>query len=192
MAGLMDELMGSLGGGEGGLEALLGGVLGESGGAKGEKATSLGLEAILGGLADNARDPKGAESLLGALDKHDGSALQNLGPQVASAEATADGTKILGHIFGDNQETVTQNLAAKSGLDVGSIAKMLPALAPVVMGMLAKKKAGGGLDAGGLAGMLQGEADGFDLGDILGMVTGGGGAAGATGILAKLKAMFSR
>jgi hypothetical protein len=32
------------------------------------------------------------------------------------------------------------------------------------MGMLTEKKAGGGLDAGGLAGMLKREADGFDLG----------------------------
>lgn len=111
---------------------------------------------------------------------------------MANPETAADGTKILGHIFGDNQDAVTQNLAAKSGLDMGSIAKMLPALAPIVMGMLGKKKAGGGLDAGGLAGMLQGEADGFDLGDVLEMVAGGGGAGGATGILAKLKAMFSR
>ena len=67
---------------------------------------------------------------------------------------------------------------------------MLPALAPLVMGMLGKKKAGGGLDAGGLAGLLKGEADGFDLGDILGMVTGGGGGAG--GLMNMLKGLFSR
>ena len=192
MPGLMDEMMGALGGAEGGLGGLLGGVLGGQADANTEKAAGLGIEAILGGLANNAQDPDGAEALLGALDKHDGSALDNLGPAFGSSESTADGAKILGHVFGDQQGAVTQNIAAKSGLDVGSIAKMLPALAPVVMGMLGKKKAGGGLDAGGLAGMLKGEADGFDLGDILGMVTGGGGGGGAGGIMAILKRLFSR
>ncbi len=190
MAGLMDEMMGALNGADGGLGGLLGGVLGGQADAKTEKAAGLGIEAILGGLANNAQDPKGAEALMNALDRHDGSALDNLGPGFGNAESAADGEKILGHVFGDNKAAVTQNLAAKSGLDVGSIAKMLPALAPVVMGMLGKKKAGGGLDAGGLAGMLKGEADGFDLGDILGMVTGGGGGAG--GIMNILKGLFSR
>ena len=191
MPGLMDEMMGALNGADGGLGGLLGGVLGGQADPKSEKAASLGMEAILGGLAKNAQDPKGAESLLSALDKHDGSALSNLGPGFGAAEQTADGEKILGHVFGNDRDAVTQNLAAKSGLDVGSIAKMLPALAPVVMGMLGKKKAGGGLDAGGLAGLLKGEADGFDLGDILGMVTGGGGG-GAAGIMNMLKGLFSR
>ncbi len=182
MPGLMDEMMGALGGAEGGLGSVLGGLLGDQAAdPKAEKAAGLGIEAILGGLANNAKDPGQAEALLDTLDRHDGSALDSLGPGYASAERTADGEKILGHVFGDNKANVTQNLAAKSGLDAGAIAKMLPALAPIVMGMLGKKKAGGGLDAGGLAGMLQGEAGGFDLGDILGMVTGGGSSGGGGG-----------
>ncbi|MEM7288622.1 MAG: DUF937 domain-containing protein, partial [Actinomycetota bacterium] len=159
MPGLMDEMMGALNGADGGLGGLLGGVLGGQADARSEKAAGLGMEAILGGLAKNAQDPKGAESLLSALDKHDGSALDNLGPGFGSAESTADGEKIIGHVFGDDREAVTQNLAAKSGLDAGSIAKMLPALAPVVMGMLGKKKAGSGMDAGGLAGLLKAEVE---------------------------------
>ena len=193
MAGLMDELMGTLGGGEGGLGGLLGGVLDGQADEGTEKAAGLGLEAILGGLANNAQDPKGAESLMNAIQKnHDGSALDNLGPSFGSAESTADGGKILGHVFGDNQAAVTQNLAKKSGLDVGSIAKMLPALAPVVMGMLGKKAAGGGLDASNLGGMLKGETDGFDLGDIMGMLGGAGGAGGMGGILVKAQGLARR
>lgn len=193
MPGLMDEMMGALNGADGGLGGLLGGVLGGQADAKSERAAGLGIEAILGGLAQNAQDPKGAEALSAALDRHDGSSLSNLGPAFANDDVKTDGSKILGHVFGDNQQNVTQNLAAKSGLDAGAIAKMLPALAPVVMGMLGKKKAEGGLDAGGLAGMLKGEADGFDLGDIMGMVTGGGGGGGGlSGILNMLKGLLGR
>jgi len=114
---------------------------------------------------------------------------------LASDDVRADGGKILGHVFGDKTRAVAQGIVAKSGLDVATVAKMLPALAPVVMGMLSKKKASGSLDAGGLAGMLQGEAGGFDLGDLMGMVTGagaGGAAGGAGGIPAKLKGPLGR
>lgn len=178
MAGMMDELMGALGGGEGGVEGLLGGLLGGGDTAKGQQAAGLGLEAILGGMAQNAQSPKGAASLYDALDKHDGSAVDDVAARFGSPQASAEGGKILGHVFGKNQDAVTQNIAQKSGLDVGAVAKMLPALAPVVMGMLSKKKAGGGIDAGGLAGMLKSESDGFDLGDIMGLLGGGGGIMG--------------
>ena len=188
MAGLRDELMGALGS-AGGAD-LLGRVAGpQADGAKTQRATALGLEAILGGLATNAQRGRGADELMNAVRGHDGTAVDDLAAQFGSPEATADGSKILGHVFGDKQEAVTQNLAAKSGLDVGAIAKMLPALAPVVMGMLGKKAAGGSLDAGGLAGMLKQESDGFDLGDMMDLL-GGGGAGGAMGILSKLKGLF--
>ena len=178
MAGMMDELMGALGGG-GGLGDLLGEVTGsDASAASTEQAAGLGLEAILGGMAQNAQSRKGATALFDALDKHDGSALEDVKARFGSPSSSADGSKILGHVFGRNQDAVTQNIAQKSGLDVGAVAKMLPALAPIVMGMLGKKKAAGGLDAGGLAGMLKDESDGFNLGDIMGLLGGGGGLIG--------------
>ena len=191
MAGLMDELMGTLGGADGGLGGLLGGVLGDGAQTpQAEAAAGKGIEAILGGLARNAQDPAGAEALRGALERHaDGGALNDLG-SIAGADRAADGQKILGHIFGNDQQAVAQNLAGKTGLDMGSIMKLLPALAPVVMGMLGKKSSEGGLDAGGLGSMLQGEAGGFDIGDIIGMVAGGGSGKG--GMLGKLLGMFRK
>jgi hypothetical protein len=192
MAGIMDELMGALGGSGEGLAGLLGGVLGEgTDSAKAEQAAGSGIEAILGGLSRNAQSAEGAESLRAALERHgDGGALGDLG-SFGNPERTADGEKILGHIFGNDQQAVAQNLAGKSGLDVGSIMKLLPALAPIVMGMLGKKSQDGGLDAGGLGSLLQGEAGGLDVGDLIGMVTGGDSDGGG-GILKKLMGMFGR
>ncbi|MEM9463776.1 MAG: DUF937 domain-containing protein [Actinomycetota bacterium] len=187
MAGVMDELMEQLGrsGGDGGLGGMLGGLLG--GGddpdtaAKTEKAANLGMEAMLGGLARNAESKRGARSLAKALEKHDGSVLDDIPNALGSNQNTADGEKIVDHVFGDNKDQVVQSLAGKSGLDLGSVTKLLPMLAPLVMGMIGKKNSGGG--AGALAGMLGQESGGFDLGDLVGMLGGGTGTKGGLGAL---------
>jgi hypothetical protein len=167
-----------------------------------QKAISAALPALMGGLAKNASKPEGRDALLSALDRHDGSNLQ----QGVSGVDTTDGAKILGHVFGARQTGVEQEISKQSGLDLGSVAKLLPVLAPMVMGMLGQKKSQGGLDAGSLAGMLGSERDGAaksnpGLGGLLGMLdsdgdgfdlddvtklAGKGGKGGLGGLLGKL------
>ena len=48
-------------------------------------------------------------------------------------------------------------MAQSAGLDSGLIQKLLPMLAPIVMGYLGRRLTSGGLDAGGLGGLLGGE-----------------------------------
>jgi hypothetical protein len=195
---MLDDLMGALGGSGGGVAKTLGSLMGDGVPAddRTEKAAGLSMEAILGGLASNAKDPRQAAALFETLDRHDGSVVDDAPARLASDDVRADGDKILGHVFGDNTSAVAQGIAAKSGLDVGAVTKMLPALAPMVLGMLGKKKASGGLDLGALTGMLQGEAGGLDLGDLMGMLGGGGGgstpAGGLGGLLSKLKGLLGR
>jgi hypothetical protein len=169
---MMDDLLGTLGGD--GLGAL-GGLLG---GADEEKTTGVlqaALPAILGGLASNAGTRDGADSLFGALQKdHDGSILDNLGGFLGQPN-TDDGNGILGHVFGSTRPQVEQNIAQKSGLDLGTITKFLPVVAPIIMGFLGKMTRQNNLDAGGLSNALQVEkkeveAKGIDLGGILGML----------------------
>lgn len=173
MSGLIDDLMGALGG----ARPDLGSLLGDGDTGRQQEATRLGVETILAGLARNAADPAGAQALFETLDRHDGSALDDPAARLTSAESAAEGQKILGHVFGGERDAVVSNLAGKTGLDAGSVAKLLPALAPIVLGLLGRKKSGGGLDVAGLAGMLKGESAGFDLGDILGMLGGGAGGS---------------
>lgn len=184
MAGLMDDLMGQLGAasGDGGVGGLLGGLLGSEDAGKTEAATNMGIGAILEGLSKNSQSKRGARSLDRALQKHDGSILEDLPGRIGSADATADGEKIISHVFGKNEGAVTQKLADQSGMDLGSIQKLLPMLAPVVMGMLAKKR-GGGSGGADLGGLLGGAAGGIDLGDIAGMLGGGTGSGGLMGML---------
>lgn len=158
------------------------------------------IPAILGGFKKQAQaQPSGLEglgSLLGQLGG--GSLLDNvLSPQ---ATDVGRGNEVLGQIFGskDVSRTVAQNAASRSGLDPALLRKMLPMLAMLVAGYMAKQgggaaasaPAGGGLGgllggllgggrsgapagpgaaAGGLASMLDLNGDGNPLDDILGM-----------------------
>ncbi len=120
------------------------------------RAVSAALPALVGALARNAAAPGGAESLSNALQSdHDGSVLDDLGGLLGSGSGAGDG--ILGHVLGNGRGAVEQSVSRSSGLDAGTIARLLPLLAPIVMGMLGKQQRQQGLDADGLAGMLSGE-----------------------------------
>lgn len=129
-------------------------------------AIQYALPAIIGGLANNAADPQGAQSLDNALNQHDGSILGNLGGlgslimgQLQTPEPTPpqlDGGGILGHILGDSQGQVAQDVSQKSGLQMGQVAQILMMLAPIVMGYLGKQKQQQGVGADGLGGLLGG------------------------------------
>jgi hypothetical protein len=124
------------------------------------------LPHILGGLANNAATPEGAESLNNALQQHhDGGLLDNLGSlggMIFGAQETeapapqVDGGGILGHIFGNSQGQVAQEVSNKTGVNTGQVAQVLMMLAPIVMSYLGRRKQQQGVDAGGLGGLLGG------------------------------------
>lgn len=123
-----------------------------------ESTTSNAIQAalplLLGGLARNSSSPEGASSLLGALDRdHDGSVLDDLVGYLGNYNS-GNGQGILGHIFGGNLGNVEQGVSKSSGLDLGSTAKLLMMLAPIVMGALGKTKQQQGFDPGALSGYL--------------------------------------
>jgi hypothetical protein len=137
------------------------------------KAISAALPILLGAMDRNTDQPGGAESLFNALNRdHDGSILDNVGGLLGGAQS-GPGDAILGHILGAKRNSVESGLSQMSGLDLGSIGKLLPILAPIVMGMLGRTQRQQGLDAGGLSGYLTDErkrAQSRDpgAGDILG------------------------
>lgn len=143
---------------------------------------------LLGGLANNASSEQGLSALGSALDKnHDGSILDDLMGMAGSVmqgqgAGATNGMGILGHILGDRQEVAAEQVSQSSGLNMGQVMKLMPILAPIVMGVLGKARSAGGLDLGNLAGILMGSAQqaqssgGFGdlLGSVLGGVLGGG------------------
>lgn len=137
------------------------------------QATKAALPALVHGMQANAQDPGGASSLEGALQQHAGK-LSSGGLDVENVDV-ADGQKIVGNVFGGNTDQVVNQLGGLGGLNSGMIGKLLPLLAPIVMGWLANKFKPGSAPAGsGNAGSSGGGLGGW-LSDIL----GGGGSDSA-------------
>lgn len=150
-------------------------------------AVNQALPALLLGLKENASDEQGAKSLASALTSHQ----NNLaGDQIDISQIdTGDGQKIVGNIFGSNENQVVSALGNTGAVSSGLIQKLLPILAPIVLsylaGQVAKKSGGGGLGdilAGALGGATaqsgtqqagtQQAGAGGGLGDLLGSVLG--------------------
>jgi len=131
--------------------------------------------AILGGLKKQAQ-PGGLDGLGGLLSQLGGGGLLD---NVLSQHPTDTslGNDVLGQIFGskDVSHTVAQNAASQTGLSPELLKQMLPMLAMLVTGYMAKQHsateqatpASGGGGLGGLGGLL---------GGLLGGHSGGGAA----------------
>lgn len=144
--------------------------LGVSEGQARQGAEAL-LPAILGGYKKQVQvQPKGIEGLGGLLGQLGGGGLLEdvLSPRPTNV---GRGNGVLGQIFGskDVSRAVAQDAATRSGLDVGLLKKMLPMLAMLVTGFMAKRQ-GGGVVPGAAAG--SGSLGGM-LGGMLGGLLGG-------------------
>lgn len=122
-----------------------------------QQAIGAALPTLLAGLGKEAQSPEGAQALAAALDKdHDGSILDDIGGYVANGPDTDQGNKILGHLFGGQQQSVQNSLGNVTGLGGQNMGALLAGLAPLVLGALGKEKKENGLDVGGLVQMLMG------------------------------------
>lgn len=118
-------------------------------------AVEAALPAILGGLTKNVGQAGGAEQLSRALQKnHDGSILDNLGAVLGNQDLLNQGTKILGHVFGQKQSNVARGLGQAANTSGDSMGQLMAMLAPVVMGMLGKQQQQNALSDSSLADML--------------------------------------
>ncbi|MBG6056317.1 hypothetical protein IWX81_002749 [Salinibacterium sp. CAN_S4] len=145
---------------------------------------------LLGGMAANAKDDSGAASLEKALSRHAG-----VFPGTSVSEVdTADGEKIVSNVFGSKKNDVVAAVASTgdSTITQDIIARILPIVAPIVIGWLASQFLGGkqaepakpaaapapsggigDLLGGLLGGSLGGSKGGAGGGDLIGSVLGG-------------------
>ncbi|MGW6728118.1 DUF937 domain-containing protein [Nocardia sp. NPDC055029] len=141
-------------------------------------AVQAALPTLLGGLQANAAEPRGAASLLGALDNH-GGLVEGDGAVDLQQVDVADGEKIVDNVFGDEKNTVISALGGTGGTGGNDlIGKLLPILAPIVLAYVAKQLTGGG---GAAAQAPQPQASGGGLGDLLGGLIGGSTNSGRLG-----------
>lgn len=120
-----------------------------------QQAITMALPMLLGALNKNASTEQGANALTSTLaQKHDGSILNDLAGAFSNPQTMQNGAGILGHLFGGQQEAVTQQLGNSAGLGQGGAANLLQMLAPVVMGALGQQQQQSG--ASGLLSSLMG------------------------------------
>jgi hypothetical protein len=134
------------------------------------------LPAILGGFKRQAQaHPAGLDGLGGLLQQMGGGSLldQVLAPQPTDV---SQGNDVLGQIFGSPEvsRSVAQHAATQSGIDASMLKKMLPLLAMLVGGFIARQHG----SAQGAPGTATG---GPGLADLLGGLLGGGAGGEATG-----------
>ena len=145
------------------------------------------LPAILGGFQNSAQARGGAGGLGDLLGQLGGGGLldQVLSPQPTDVR---QGDAVLGEIFGskDVSRTVAQSASTASGLDPALLKKMLPLLAMLVGGFMARRGGGATEDAaapGGLAGALGGLFGGSAPSGTGSGVPGGAGLGGLGALL---------
>ena len=138
MSGIADSVMQQLGGGN--LTQLSRQIGADE--STTQQAVQAALPMLLGGLARNSATPQGAASLGGALRQHaDGGLLGNLGALIGNPDS-GPGAGILGHVFGERRSAVEQGVGQATGLNGQQIGKLLMVLAPIVLGVLARRRAG--------------------------------------------------
>lgn len=127
---------------------------------------------VAAGIRRNNQSDNGLESLLKALQAGNHSRYADDASALEFDRVADDGNAMLGHIFGskDVSRGVANQAADLSGVGSAVLKKMLPVIAAIIMGQLAKRMGGGGA-----ARAPQGGGSGGGLGDILGDILGGGG-----------------
>lgn len=203
MAGILDLLNSDLG------KSIISGVAGSTGQEtnKTNSVLTMALPVLMKAMERNSASPQGAEGLMGALDRHDGGILDNLGDFFnggVNADIIQDGGNILKHVLGNKQQGVEKVLSQKSGMDANAVANILKTAAPILMGVLGKqsreKNVNNSNDLGGLIGGLLGgssadkeqsfleqildaDGDGSVVDDVAGMILGNASTQKSGGML---------
>jgi len=129
---------------------------------------------ILGGLKKQKDERGGQDRVDHILNKYgDPSVLGNLDGLFQQKLDDNSTDPNLGGLLGnaglDATNLLSQNL---KGADSNMIAKLIPMLAPVILGFLTKKR-DSGTGSSGLAGLLDQDGDGSVLDDVAGLLLGG-------------------
>jgi len=146
---------------------------------------------ILSGLKRQKDDQGGDARVDHILNKYgDSSVLDNIKDSISAKvnDNTADAN--LGGLLGIGGGTAAaQTLSKKLNIDSSVIMKMIPALAPLILGALTKKRDTGSTGITGVGSLLDANGDGSIIDDVAGFLLRGGSGTTSTkakGILGSL------
>jgi len=145
---------------------------------------------ILAGLKKQKDTRGGDERVDHILNKYgDSSVLNNIKDLVSSKARAKDVDPNLGGLLGDaGGVQAAQALAKKMNIDPSTIMKMIPALAPLLLGALTKKRDTGGKGISGVGALLDADGDGSILDDVAGFLLKSGSStrSGSGGFLGSI------
>ena len=152
---------------------------------------------ILSGLKVQKDTMGGDERVDHILKKYgDASVLNNINDLIVSKSQAQTVDPNLGGLLGDNGGfQAAQTLAKSLNIDASTIMKMIPTLAPLLLGALSRKRDTSGAGIKGIGSLLDADGDGSILDDVAGYLMKGGSATGTTrgkGILGSLLGGFTR
>ena len=98
-----------------------------------KKLLMLAIPLLIRYMTQNASNQNGALSLFNALGQHNRQADMSKMIETADKE---DGSKIIGHILGNDNDTVVRSLANETGLKSGQVAGVLSLVAPALLSAL--------------------------------------------------------
>lgn len=158
-------------------------------GASGSDVTSViknALPSLLNGANEQAKDSNTTEGFVSALASHAKDDTSNLTSFLKNVDL-ADGSKIITHLLGSNENNVIKSVAKDSGVSEDKASSILSAAGPLLMSLLGKQAdddKDSGLDIGGLIGGL---VDNVDVGGLLTGLLGGDSNSSLTASSGKKK-----
>ena len=150
---------------------------------------------VLGGLKrqKEAMNDEEFDNMIEQLGGHE-LALDNVGPTVEQTMNSEGVDLSAGGVLKDGEgEQLAHALSKNLGVGTEMAKKLIPMLAPLIIGMLMKKgKADSktSTQSGGVKAILDRDGDGNILDDLAGMVFSGAGKQTSGGFLQKILAMF--
>ena len=135
---------------------------------------------IISGLKKQKDERGGDERVNHILNKYgDSSVLNNIKDLIASKVSDDTTDANLGGLLGTSGGNVAaQALSQKLNVDSSVIQKMIPALAPLILGALTKKRDTSSSGIGGVGSLLDADSYGSIIDDIAGFLLKGGGSSG--------------
>jgi len=145
---------------------------------------------ILGGL-QKQKENKGEARVDHILNKYgSASVLDDIGGLFSQKVQDEKADPKLGGLLGDSGVQASDMMQNMFKLDAGTAMKIIPMLAPVILGFLSKKRDSDGLGSSGIASLIDQDGDGQILDDIAGMflqnVGGSRSSGGLGGLLGSL------
>ena len=169
MADFINDLLSNLGGGT---TNQIGNKLGIDPGII-NQAIPILAPLILGGLKKQSEEFGGQERVDHILDKYgDPGVLDNVDSHIDSSLEKDNFDTNLGGLLGNTGSQVTDVLSQKFNLDGSTAAKIIPIVAPLILGYLTKSRNQNPEGSSGFASFLDMNGDGSIIDDVVGFFSG--------------------